>query len=195
MLVQDIIDLCLIRYNNITTTKNTTALIKIIYLGVSELFRRFNLSIKTEVVLIHEGGTLYELRFPDVSLLLGLFSEEGVPLIQSDIINSSNYDYKQINYKSFALVKPFDGHLVAVYKASPIKIDSATDVIPLPDVMITVLLDYVGFMIHTSVNRDGVAESTIYKKLFDANCTELENQGYRIPLDIETFSIKEKGYV
>ena len=47
MLVQDILDLAKIKLGNLAISKNNNALIKMIYLGESELFRRFNLSIKS----------------------------------------------------------------------------------------------------------------------------------------------------
>ena len=48
MLVQDIVELAKIKLQNLTVSKNDSALIKFTFLGVSELFRRFNLSIKAD---------------------------------------------------------------------------------------------------------------------------------------------------
>ena len=44
MLVQDILDLAKIKLGNLAISRNNSALIKMIYLGEAELFRRFNLS-------------------------------------------------------------------------------------------------------------------------------------------------------
>jgi len=55
MLVKDIVDLAKIKLQNLAVAKNDTALIKFTFLGVSELYRRFNLSIKSETLTINEN--------------------------------------------------------------------------------------------------------------------------------------------
>ena len=98
MLVQDIVELAKIKLQNLTVSKNDSALIKFTFLGVSELFRRFNLSIKAETILVNENLAMYELRNSDVSMLLGIYDVTGRELTQTDIYNSQNYDYKMVNF-------------------------------------------------------------------------------------------------
>ena len=63
MNVKDVMDMAKISsLNNLAIAKNDDALVKFIYLGVSELYRRFNLSIKSETIPINENLNLYELR-------------------------------------------------------------------------------------------------------------------------------------
>lgn len=199
MLVKDIVDLAKIKLQNLAVAKNDTALIKFTFLGVSELYRRFNLSIKSETLTINENLALYELRNSDVSMLLGIYDIAGKELIQTDIYNSQNYDYKLVNYRSFLLRKPFNGVLYTVYKASPVIFKDMDDEIDLPDAMIDALLCYVSYMSHTTINRgnirDSIDDSSAYQQRFDAACRELEAQGYRIPLSSETLSLHTKGFV
>lgn len=199
MLVKDIVDLAKIKLQNLAVAKNDTALIKFTFLGVSELYRRFNLSIKSETLTINENLALYELRNSDVSMLLGIYDIAGKELIQTDIYNSQNYDYKLVNYRSFLLRKPFNGVLYTVYKASPVIFKDMDDEIDLPDAMIDALLCYVSYMSHTTINRgnirDKIEDSITYQQRFDAACRELEAQGYRIPLSSETLSLHAKGFV
>ena len=201
MLVQDILDLAKIKLGNLAISKNNNALIKMIYLGESELFRRFNLSIKSETIRINSNLSLYELRNNDVALLLSVYDREGVELKQSDVIDSRVWDYKIINYKSFILNKPSDGLLYAVYKASPIVLADPNDEIDLPDAMIDALLLYVAYMAHSTITsfdaskRGGMTESDLLYQKFIAACNELDMQGYKIPLNTETLSIRAKGYV
>ena len=201
MLVQDILDLAKIKLGNLAISKNNNALIKMIYLGESELFRRFNLSIKSETIRINSNLSLYELRNNDVALLLSVYDREGVELKQSDVIDSRVWDYKIINYKSFILNKPNDGLLYAVYKASPIILADPNDEIDLPDAMIDALLLYVAYMAHSTITsfdaskRGGMTESDLLYQKFLAACNELDMQGYKIPLNTETLSIRAKGYV
>lgn len=201
MLVQDILDLAKIKLGNLAISKNNNALIKMIYLGESELFRRFNLSIKSETIRINSNLSLYELRNNDVALLLSVYDREGVELKQSDVIDSKIWDYKIINYKSFILNKPSDGLLYAVYKASPTVLADPNDEIDLPDAMIDALLLYVAYMAHSTITsfdaskRGGMTESDLLYQKFLAACNELDMQGYKIPLNTETLSIRAKGYV
>ena len=201
MLVQDILDLAKIKLGNLAISKNNNALIKMIYLGESELFRRFNLSIKSETIRISSNLSLYELRNNDVALLLSVYDREGVELKQSDVIDSRVWDYKIINYKSFILNKPSDGLLYAVYKASPTVLADPNDEIDLPDAMIDALLLYVAYMAHSTITsfdaskRGCMTESDLLYQKFLAACNELDMQGYKIPLNTETLSIRAKGYV
>lgn len=200
MIVQDILDLAKIKIGNLVISKNNDALIKLIYLGESELFRRFNLSIKSETIRISSDLSLYELRNNDVSLLLSVYDRDGVELKQSDVLDSKLWDYKIINYRSFVLHKPSNGLLYAVYKASPTVLADPNDIIDLPDAMIDALLCYVSYMGFSTLNstynnKQGGNESDIYYQKFIAACNELDMQGYKIPLNTETLAVNTKGYV
>ena len=196
MYVKDVMDMAKISsLNNLAIAKNDDALIKFIYLGVSELYRRFNLSIKSETVLINENLNLYELRNSDVSLLLSVYDKLGRELKQTDVFNSNDYDYKLLNFRSFLLKKPFNGVLFAVYKASPIVFKDSDDIIDLPDAMIGALLTYVAYVGHSTVNRDNINEASAYSQRFDLACRELEMQGYKVPLNSETLALQSKGFV
>ena len=196
MYVKDVMDMAKISsLNNLAIAKNDDALIKFIYLGVSELYRRFNLSIKSETVLINENLNLYELRNPDVSLLLGVYDKLSRELKQTDVFNSNDYDYKLLNFRSFLLKKPFNGVLFAIYKASPIVFKDSDDIIDLPDAMIDALLTYVAYVGHSTINRDNINEASAYSQRFDLACRELEMQGYKVPLNSETLALQSKGFV
>ena len=196
MYVKDVMDMAKISsLNNLAIAKNDDALIKFIYLGVSELYRRFNLSIKSETVPVNENLSLYELRNPDISLLLGVYDKLGRELKQTDIFNSNDYDYKLLNFRSFLLKKPFNGVLFAVYKASPIVFKDSDDIIDLPDAMIDALLAYVAYVGHSTINRDNINEASAYSQRFDLACRELEMQGYKVPINSETVSLHVKGFV
>ena len=196
MYVKDVMDMAKISsLNNLAIAKNDGALIKFIYLGVSELYRRFNVSIKSETVPVNDTLTLYELRNTDVDLLLSVFDAKGKELKQTDILNSMEFDYKILNFRSFLLKRPFNGILFAVYKASPVVLKDAEDIIDLPDAMIDALLTYVAYAGHSTINRDNINEASAYSQRFDLACRELEMQGYRIPLSTDTMALQLKGFV
>lgn len=180
--------------NNLAVAKNNNALIKFVYLGVSELFRRFNLSIKVETIQTTPELALYELKNKDVSLMIGLYNSYQQEMRQTDTLGGI-HDYKLINYRSFLLAHPKNDLLFALYKGTPAPITSLEDEIDLPDAMMDALITYVSYMGHSTINKDNINESSAYLKRFDSACMELENQGYKIPLISESINLRLKGFV
>lgn len=195
MLVGEVKKLVKTRLHSITLAKEDDIVLSFINLGVSELYRRFNLSIKSETVAINDNIAFYELRNNDVLMLLALYDINGRELKQSDTRNTAMYDYKQVNYRSFILTKPHNTHVYAIYKASPILLKDDEDYIDLPDAMLDALLTYCSYLGHSTINRDNANEVSMWIKYFEVCCQELENQGYRIPLDVERYSVQIKGFV
>lgn len=195
MFVNDMLKLAKTQLHNIIISKDDEALLALINLGISELYRRFNLSIKAETVVINKHRTLYDLQNDDVSMLLSMYYATGKELRQPDVLDSTQYDYKIVNYKSFMLRVPFDGVLYAIYKANPIFLRDANDTIDLPDAMIDALLAYINYMGHNTINRDQGNDSSMYFQRFELACNHLESQGYKIPLSTERVSLQAKGFV
>lgn len=195
LLVNDVMEIAKVSsLSSLPIGKNDNAIIKFIYLGTSELYRRFNLSIKVEVIDTNPDKALYELRNKDVSLLLSIYNSYGQELNQTDVLGGKS-DYKLINYRSFLLTRPQNDLLFAVYKASPPMLISKDDEVDLPDAMIDALLTYVAYMGHSTINKDNLNESSAYLKRFDDACNELDMQGYRISLNTESISLHLKGFV
>ena len=195
MKVKDIIKLVKIRLQNIRLSSDEEAMILLINMGVNELYNRFNLSIKSETITTSSDLALYELRNDDVQLILSVFNKFGTELRQSDVLDGVEYDYKIVNYKSFLLRRPFTGYLYAVYKASPVVLKDLEDAIDLPDIMMNVLLTYVAYMGHNTINKDDQHEMINQFQAFTQMCQDLELQGYKIPLNTETVAIQARGFV
>lgn len=195
MLVSEVMRLAKIRMSNIAVSKDESAMLSLINLGVSELYRRFDLRIKSETVQINDNLAIYELRSPDVAMLLSLFNRKGEELKQTDVLDSSNYDFKLVTYRTFMLRKPFNGLIYAVYKASAIPLADMNDTIDLPDSMIEALLAHIAYSGYYTINRDNMNESAVYFQRFEAACANLEMQGYKIALSTERMAVAAKGYV
>lgn len=195
MTVQEILDLTKLRLQNLIVVKDDKALLSFINLGVSTLYRKFNLSVKSETVMTTGDLALYELRNQDVLLLLGVYDRSGRELQQTDTLGSETYDYKIVNYRSFLLRKPRMGMLYAVYLAAPVPLKDVNDVIDLPDAMLDALLIYITYLAHTGINRDNVNESSFWYQKFLAACNELEMEGYKIPLNVEMYPVQSRGFV
>lgn len=194
MTVKEVLDLAKIRLVNVPVSKTNASLIALINLGVSVLYDQFNLSIKSETITTSPDLSLYELRNNDVLLLLSLYDHTGRELRQSDVIGGVAFDYKLVNYRSFLLKNPIAGHVYAMYKADSIKIRDENDVIDLPNSMTDALLNYVAYMSHSSINKEGVNEADTWHRKFNAACVELDMKGYRVPLNTESLSVQDRGF-
>jgi len=195
MKVQELIDLAKIRLQNLQVSNNTDVLISFINLGMNELYRKFNLSIKSETINVSTDLALYELRNEDVEMLLAIYDKFGRELRQSDVLDSMDYDYKVVNYRSFLLRKPFEGYLYVVYKASPVKLADVNDTVDLPESMVNALLTYIAYMANNTINRDNQQEAANQYQIFRDLCTELDMQGFKIPLNTEKVAVQARGFV
>lgn len=197
MIVGELLPLVKLRLDSLILAQKDEILLSFINLGIAELYRRFNLSIKSETITCNFDSALYELRNDDVLMLLTVYDKFGKELRQSDVCDSLAYDFKIINYRSFVLRKPFNGYLFAVYKAAPIILKDNEDEIDLPIAMINALLDYCAYMGHSTVqsNSQNTREFGLHLQLFESSCQQLENQGYKVPINTETVAIQAKGFV
>ena len=82
-----------------------------------------------------------------------------------------------------------------MYKASPVVLKDLEDAIDLPDIMMNVLLTYVAYMGHNTINKDDQHEMINQFQAFTQMCQDLELQGYKIPLNTETVAIQARGFV
>lgn len=199
MLVEEVLELARVRLKNLSASKIDKTLITILNLGVNDLYRRFNLRVKSETILVNTDIAAYELRNDDVNMLLALYNRDGMELKQSDTVDDASYDYKIVNYRGFVLRHLFDGYVYAIYKASPIKLVDVKDYIDLPDAMIPALVTYICSQIEHTVNvwdRGQVkSEPSYYWQLYEKECQELVNQGYLVSLSTESLAVQVRGFI
>lgn len=184
-----------LRVHNLAASRDEEAMLAFINMGMIELYRRFDLSIKSETVMTNPQVALYTLKNDDVMMLLGLFDANGRELRQTDVIDSKDFEAKIINYRSFLLRKPEHGYIYAVYKASAIELVDSDDYIDLPDAMLDALLAYISYAANYTINKDNMNEADMFFQRFQAICQSLENQGYKIPANTERIALAAKGFV
>ena len=208
---QDVIELARVRLTSLAVSKNEHVLIQFVNLGLVELYRRFDLLFKTEVVpllipeeqsdgsvkMVVPNNGIYTLQNTDVNMLLWLFDEEGKKVSQAEIYQSDKGGYKQLNYNSFILTEKFprEGSLTAFYRASPPRVQNVEEPLHIPDVMVEALVHFIAYMGNTTINKDNGAEVTLSKQMFEGACADLVNKGYQNSLDVEPVSLLSKGYV
>ena len=195
MLAGEMLTLISTRLSNFSINTNRDILLPYLNMGISELYRRFGLSIKEEIVPTCEDKRLYELQNDDVMFLYAIYDQHGHEIPQQDTLDDVGLHYKRVNYRSFLLNEPMEGELFCVYKASPVRIMDDNDEIDIPDPMIDALEGFVTYKVLSIMNNDQVQEASAYRQYYEMMMKDLENQGYGAMADTERFSLHRRGYV
>ena len=158
--------------------KTDETIVSYVNLGLIELFKRFNVSVKAEVVKTSTVTPFYTLRNNDINLVLSCLASDGTELKKQASIGDTEYDIKMISNTSFLLTNPTDTELLFIYRAAPETITTSTTDIELPSVMVEALLHYVGYRAHGSVDGNINSESNTHYMRFEKSCNVLKAEGY-----------------
>lgn len=188
--------------SNWNISRNDDALIAYINMGVIDLYEKFNFGIRSETVRIVPEQVVYNLKNDDVNLVLKVYNEDGQELNSSDVVDSREWDYKIINFKTIIINNPnkVDGLLYVLYKSSPVPTVDANDYIDLPDAFKEALMLYAMYLGTSTIHSEASNEyrswdtKSVFYQLYTAKCAELNSLGYKIPIDSEGMSILAKGY-
>ena len=198
----DLINLVKIQLDNWNISRNKEALYQYLNMGLLDLYEKFNLSIRTETIHIVPEQAVYDLKGDDVNLIIKIYDELGQELNSSDVIESKDWDYKFVNYKTFVYhnKKQKDGLLYVLYKAAPIQVSDEYDTLDIPSIFKEALMLYMMYLgtatIHSEASNEYRSWDTksVFYTLYTQKCTELMQQGYKMPIDSEGMPIYAKGY-
>lgn len=169
------------------------AIIGYINSGIIELHKRFDLLIKTEVVVTHPNALIYQLRNQDIMLIQSMYNKNGEELITQQY--SREYDVKLITYNSFLLKAPMEGELYVVYRAMPPLVQTTVDTLPIPAAYIESLMHYVGYRAHGSMDGNIQAESSSHYTRFEKSCNTLQMLGYDSLHNLNGMDVSRKGFL
>lgn len=181
--------------NQLNIKNDTNGILAFIYLGLIELYKRFNIGIKTETFTSTTTVSVYNLRNNDVNQILAIYDSDKKELVNKLVQCDTEYDYTQLNFNTILLTNPKDELLTVVYKASPPEIDETTETIELPDDMLEALLHYIGFKAHSSINGNKNSENDNHYIKFERSCNLLDTMGYTVDIYSARPSIQSKGLV
>lgn len=97
----DLIQLVKIQLSNWNISRNNDALYQYLNMGLLDLYEKFNLNLRSETIRIVPEQAVYDLKGNDVNLILRVYDEQGQELDSSDVVDSADWDYKLVNYKTF----------------------------------------------------------------------------------------------
>jgi hypothetical protein len=196
MLVSDIINIA--KYGELqqlAVKNNTEAVLSYVNMGVLELYKRFKLGIKVEIVRINPLVSVYTLVNSDIMKVETVYDADGRELKFPSIIGSEDYDIKPIGHTTFMLKKPKVEDIAFVYTSAPTLLTDLTDVVPIPQSMTEALLHYIGYRGHGSVDGMINTENNTHYMRFDKSCKALLDEGYGDVVDLSMASVTYKGFV
>lgn len=181
----------------LSLNKDEESLLSFINLGMIALYKRFNLSVKTEIVQTDPSINVYDLRNEDISQVLVIYNSTGEQLTYKRVLGDTLYDITQLTPTSFLFKQPKSEQLIFLYKANPPLIESLEDDVPLLYDMLEALLNYIGYKGQTTTNRSTNSQvPTIdFYKMYEKSCFDLEQQGFAIDLFSTDNSVYDKGFI
>jgi hypothetical protein len=214
MTVREVMDMA--RFGELRNLKlgqyETEAIVSYINLGLLELYKRFPLSIKEELIELLDS-TNAEYTLPtDFMWLVAAFGE--VPENQTNFltyelsINDENdpYSVNTVGWNKVQIPSSIQGDFVSlIYAAAPdtdsrIVLDEAGAYldkdIALPPQLIEPLLFYIGYRAHGAMDGNIQSESNTHYMRFDKSCQKIKTDGMFTNDDMNMrYRVSERGFV
>lgn len=198
----DIIKLVKVQLSNWNISRDESALYQYLNMGLSDLGEKFNLYWRIETIQIVPEQAVYQLKSEDVNLVTDVYDESGKQLVSSDVIDSRDWEYKLINYKTLLINNPkrVDVLLYVLYKAAHIEVVDENDVLDIPNIFKEVLMLYMMYLGTATIRSDASKDSggwdtrNHFLQMYNSKCQELSLNGYKINIGIESMPIIAKGY-
>lgn len=197
----DIIGLVKVQLSNWNISRDDDALYQYLNMGLSDLYEKFNIGIKSETVTIVSEQAVYQLKSSEANLIIRLYDETGRELQDNDVVGGKGWEYKLVNYKTFILNKPYNGLMYVLYKSAPIEVKDTNDILDIPSIFKEVLMLYMMYLGTSTIRSDASKDSggwdarNHFIQIYNGKCQELAMNGYQIGIGIESLPINIKGYV
>lgn len=171
---------------SIAVKDDIPAIVSYINLALIELYDRFKLSVKEQLIPMTNNIVEYNLN-DDLMAIEAIYDENGDEFALDD--TASLFSIMQVGYNTIQVPNPVTGSTISVvYLSSPSDIvydstDSETinaslaTIIPLPPQLIEPLLHYIGYRAHGSMNGDIKAENNTHYMRYEASCKKLQERG------------------
>ena len=195
MLVSDIINIA--KYGELqqlAVKDDVTAVLSYINMGVLELYKRFRLGVKVEIVRTSSVVSVYTLTNSDIMKIETIYDADGRELTFPTVQDSEEYDIKALGHTTFLIKEPKEEDLAFVYTAAPVTLTSVDDEVPIPASMVEALLHYVGYRGHGSIDGMINTENNTHYMRFDKSCSLLLETGYGEAVELPRADTINKGF-
>lgn len=205
MTIQEVINLA--KYGELNTLAikdNTEAVLGYLNLGMLELYKRFPLKVEEHLIELIDGITVYDM--PDDFMWIAsayqevaetAFGEEVSPIPinkEDDPLSVNTVGWKQVQVPTVTT----GGFISIIYVAKPTWITETnlTDEINMPPQMLDLLLDYIAYKAHSSVDSTAASEDSLHYQRFEAGYQKVLTLGMFNVDDMNMDSrVEDKGFV
>lgn len=205
MTVQEAINLA--KYGELNTLAikdNTEAVLGYLNLGILELYKRFPLKVEEHLIELIDGITIYDMP-NDFMWIASAYQEvdetpfgdevEPIPINkEDDPLSVNTVGWKQVQVPTVTT----GGFISIIYVAKPTwnTTDDLDNTIDVPPQMIDMLLDYIAYKAHSSVDSTVNSEDSVHYQRFEAGYTKILRLGMFNTDDMNMDSrVEDKGFV
>lgn len=196
MIVQDLINLAKAgELQQVAVKDDTATVVSFINLGLTELYKRFQLKTNEHIITLQTGVTIYDMP-TDFLNLIAAYDEVPVPSLGFDTgvtmapipINEENnpLSINTVSYNQIQVPVISNGAYISIiYAAKPnvVTVDNLSAELDIPDGLIEPLLHYVGYRGHGAINGNIQTEANTHYMRFEASCKKARELGVAIASD------------
>lgn len=169
---------------NLAVSEDTETIIGYINLGLIELYKRFPVQLKEDMISLEDNTYLYSMP-ADFMWLVSVTEQVDIngELVTVDVSINNRHDERSIFIVNWNTVKvPLivdRSDLSFTYVVTPptYTIADLTNEVAIPIQMVEALLHYVGYRGHTAQSGEVQAENSTHYTRFNASCARLEASG------------------
>lgn len=192
--VQDIINIA--KYGELQQLEvknDPEAIMTYINLGLIEIYKRFNIDVKEQLVDLKDNVTMYKLN-SDCMQVVEVYDELGKEVPLNDETNVLSV--MTPSYNLIQVPMPETGATLAVmYYANHSKVTNVNDGVNIPPQLLEALLHYIGYRGHGSMDSLINTENNTHYMRFEASCAKVKSLGMLTKDNILNTNFEDKGFV
>ena len=204
MTLQSVIDLAKsTELKQLAINNDTDTLVSYINLGILELYKRFPIETKEEMVTLVEGVDVYTMP-EDYMYIVAAYDEvpessdayvNSLPINEEDNILSVN----GVSYNKVQVPLTTAGAYISIiYVAYPpmyTEVDLTTD-IALPRAMLEPLLSYIGYKAKSTLDNMPQSENNVHYQQYELSCNKIDKLGVFSRDDMGmTDRVNDRGFI
>jgi hypothetical protein len=205
MVLQEFLDIAKhSELNTLPIKENNDAIISFINLGLLELYTRFVVKTEEHIVELQDGKTIYSMPkdYLKMSSAWEPVKEADTTVMKPLPVNEETnvYSVNTISYNEIQVPVSTTGGLISIiYIPKPVKMDIGElgKELPIPDQLITPLLNFVAYKAHSGIDSGVQTEDSVHYVRFERSCDKVESLGYGVASDDLSMESKflSRGFV
>jgi hypothetical protein len=203
MNIEDVISLASTsELSSLAVKDDSAAILDYVNLGLIELYKRFPVSVKEQVIALLDNTDTYSMPedFMWVVAAYGEVQEGSSVTVNTLPINEEDnpLSINMINWYQVQVPMSMTGAYISIiYTAAPRMYYTAdlAEVVPIPPQLVEALLHYVGYRAHAAITGDIKEENNTHYQRFEASCKRVETKGMFTSDDVNMDSrIVNRGF-